>query len=129
MPGARLASPEARGPNPDCLENLRHFPGPQHGVNLGNLAPELVAIALGQAAGDDEARAPAIALLRGHLEDGVDRFLLGGIDEGARVDDEHLGVRGVGRNLVAGLAGHAQHHLAVDEVLGTAEAEKTYLHF
>jgi hypothetical protein len=29
---------------------------------------------------------------------------------------------------VAGLASHAEHHLAIDEVLGTAEAEKTDFH-
>ena len=36
---------------------------------------------------------------------------------------------GVGRDFVAGLARHAQHHLAIDEVLGTAEAEESDLHW
>ena len=69
-----------------------------------------------------------VALLGGHLQNRVDRLLLGGVDERAGVDDQHLGARGVGRDLVSGVAGHAQHHLAVDEILGAAEAEETNFH-
>ena len=63
-----------------------------------------------------------------HLEDGVDRLLLRVVDERAGVDDDHVGVGRVGRDLVPGLLGDAQHHLAVDEVLGAAEGEKADLH-
>jgi hypothetical protein len=63
-----------------------------------------------------------------HLEDGVDRLLLRRIDEGARVHDDHVGVAASAVSLVPGLLGHAQHHLAVDEVLRAAEREKADLH-
>src|SRR4029078_11511160 len=78
-------------------------------------------------AGHDQAL--AVALVLGHLEDGVDRLLLGVVDEGAGVDDDDVGVARVGRDLVARLLGVAEHHLAVDEVLGTTEGDETYLHW
>ena len=71
----------------------------------------------------------AVALLLRHLEDRVDRFLLRAVDERAGVHDEHVSVLGVGRDLVSRLLGEAQHHLAVDEVLGAAERDKTNLQF
>ena len=46
--------------------------------------------------------APGGLVLR-QLEDGVDRLLLGPVDEGAGVDDEDVGLGGVvGRQLMAG---------------------------
>ena len=36
-----------------------------------------------------------------HLEDGVDRFLLGLVDEGAGVDDEDVGVGGIAGELMS----------------------------
>jgi hypothetical protein len=69
----------------DGREDPGHFARAEHGVDLGDLLAQLVAVALGQAARDDEALADAGLLERGHLEDGVHRLLLGAIDEGARV--------------------------------------------
>ena len=55
-----------------------------------------------------------------HFEDGVDGLLLGGIDEGAGVDDEDFGVfRGVGEAR-AGAVEQAHHDFRVDEVFGAA---------
>jgi hypothetical protein len=56
-----------------------------------------------------------------HFEDGVDRFLLRVVDEGAGVDDDDVGVGGVRRDLVPSLLGVAQHDFAIDEILGTTE--------
>ena len=58
-------------------------------VDLGQGGGQLVAVALGHAAGDDEAGARPALLAEG--EDGVDRLLAGGLDEGARVDDDEVG--------------------------------------
>ncbi len=69
-----------------------------------------------------------LALELRHLEDGVDRLLLGRVDERAGVDDDDVGVAGVGGDLVPGLSRVAQHDLAVDEVLRAAERDEADLH-
>ena len=89
-------------------------------VDLRNLLLQLIAIALGHAAGDDQLAAGNLLFELGHLQNGVDRFLLGAIDKGAGVHDLHVGLRRVGGNLVPVLLGHAEHDLGVDEILGTA---------
>ena len=60
-------------------------------VDLGQRVAQLVAVALGHATGDDEAGAGAAAV--GQSQDGVDRLLAGGLDEGARVDHDEVGAR------------------------------------
>ena len=57
----------------------------------------------------------------GHLEDGVDRLLLGAVDECARVHDEHVRTLGVRRDFVARLLGQSEHDLGVDEILRATE--------
>ena len=98
-------------------------------VDLGDVLLDLVAVALDQAAGDDEALgfAAVLLLVLDHLEDGVDGLLLGGVDEAAGVDDEDLGVFGVGGELAAGVVEQAHHDLGVDEVLGAAEGDEADL--
>ena len=66
--------------------------GAQHGVHLRDLRPDVVTEALHQAAGDNQPARLAIALEARHLENGIHRFLLGGIDEAASVDDDDVGV-------------------------------------
>ena len=55
-----------------------------------------------------------------HFEDGVDGLLLGGIDEGAGVDDEDIGLVDMGGEARAGAIEQAHHDLGVDEVFGAA---------
>ena len=55
-------------------------------------------------------------------------FLFGLVDEGAGVDDDHVGVVGVGGDLVPRVAREAEHHLAVDEVLRATEGDKADFH-
>jgi hypothetical protein len=117
-----------RGGPADGLDDLRDFAGPEHRVDLRNLRLELLSIPLRHAAGDDEPLALAGLLQLGHLENGVDRFLLRLVDERARVDDEHVGVGGVARELMTGLLGEPKHHLGVDEVLRAAEGDHSNLH-
>ena len=64
-------------------------------------------------------------LVLGHFENGVDGFLLGRIDEAAGVDDEHVGLIGMRRELVPARGELAHHDFAVDQILGTAQADKT----
>ena len=110
------------------LDDGRHSPVPSTASISGISRLQLLAVALGEAAGDDQARAAPIPLLLGHFEDRVDRFLLGVVDERAGVHDDHVGLRWRGRDLVARLLREAQHHLAVDEILGAPQRDKTDLH-
>ena len=86
---------------------------------------DIAAIALHQAAGDDQLLGAADFLVLGHFEDGVDRLLLGGIDEAAGVDDEHVGLIGMRRELVAFGDELAHHDFTIDEVFGTAQTDET----
>ena len=54
-------------------------------------------------------------------------LLLGGVDEGAGVDDQDVGVGGVGCNLGAGEVEQAHHDFRVDEVFGAAEGDEADL--
>jgi hypothetical protein len=58
-----------------------------------------------------------------HFEDGVDRFLFGLIDEAARVDDQHIGLFRLARQVEIILRRTTQHDLGVDQVFGAAEAD------
>ena len=113
---------------PDGVDDLLDLAGAEQGVDLRNLGAELVAIPLRHASGDHEPPALAGLLVLRHLQDGVDRFLLGLVDERARVDDEHIGFVGVTGKLMSCLLSEAQHHLGVDEVLGAAEGDQANLH-
>ena len=86
------------------LGELEHVARAEEVIDLGHLRAELGRVALREAARDDELLAGAELLQLGHLEDRVDRLLLGLADEAARVDDDDLGLVGLGRQLeVAGL--------------------------
>jgi hypothetical protein len=56
----------------------------------------------------------------GHFEDGIYGFLLGGVDEGAGINDEDFGFFGMGGETGAGAVEQAHHDLGVYEVFGTA---------
>jgi len=96
------------------------FAGADYSVHFGDALANFVAVALDQAAGDDEFFGTARGLVAGHFQDGVDGLLLGGVDETARVDDEDFGLFGMGGEACAGAVQQTHHHLGVDEVFGTA---------
>jgi len=89
---------------------------------------EFVPIAFRQAAGDHEPLTLARFLQFGHLENRVDRFLFRLVDERAGVDDQHVRVRRVAGELMAGLLGEPEHHLRIDEVLRAAEGNHSNFH-
>ena len=115
-------------PAADRLDDARHFAGAEDRIDFRDFLLELVAITLGQAPGDDQAPARRLLLQLGHLENRVDRLLLGPIDERTGVDDEHVGAVGFRRDLVARLFGQAKHHLGVDEILRAPEGDEADFH-
>ena len=116
-----------RGRNARSVQDVFELTGADDCVDLGDVLPDLVAVALHQAAGDDDALGAAFGLVLDHLEDGRDRLLLGGVDEAAGVDDDDLGVFGVGGEGGSVVVEHAHHHFGVDEVFGTAKRDEADL--
>jgi len=88
---------------------------------------EILGEALRHAAGDDQlllAAALLHALVLVDLEDVADRLLLGGIDEGAGVDDDDIGLIRVIHEGERALLQLADHDLAVDPVLRATQADE-----
>ena len=102
--------------------------GADDGVDFGDVFTDLVAVPLDEAAGDDEFLGAATVgdLVLDHLEDGVDGLLLGGVDEGAGVHDEDVGVFGGRGELGTVVMQEAHHDFGVDEVFGTAKGDEAY---
>src|SRR5882724_9537306 len=109
----------------DQLPHLAQLVEPHEAVDLGDLPRQVGAEAVDHAAGDEHLLDP-LALLPHHFEDGVDRLLLCLLDEGAGVDDDGLGALQLGDDLIASAGELPQHHLAVDEVLGAAQADHAH---
>ena len=93
-----------------------------HEVNLRQRVGELLAIALCHAAGDHKPRALSADVAQG--EDGLDGLLSGGLDEGAGVDDDEIGIGGVVSRHVALRRELADELVGVHLVLRTAEGLK-----
>ena len=102
------------------LEDRLQFAGADYGVDFWDALLDFVAVALDEAAGDNELAGRTGGLEAGHFEDGVDGFLLGRVDEATGVDDEDLGFFWVRGEACAGAVEQAHHDLGVDEVLGAA---------
>ena len=66
---------------PGGSENALQFAGADHGIDFRNILLNLVAEAFHQAAGYDQFLGTPCRLVPRHLEDGIDRFLLGTVDE------------------------------------------------
>ena len=94
-------------------------------VDLGNLGPQLVGVALREAADDEQALDLPGRLGRRGAQDHIDRLLLGVADEAAGVDDHHLGVGAVAveRHAVAGRREARHQVLRVDRILRAAERD------
>jgi hypothetical protein len=58
------------------------------------------------------------------FENGIDTFFLGGVDERAGVDDDHVGAGGVIGDFDAALHQRTEHDLGIDQVLGATEADQ-----
>src|SRR5262252_4806466 len=86
--GARRRRRTADGP-----DDVRYFASSEDGVDFRNFLAELVAVALRKTAGHDETLTVALCLVPRHVEDRVNRFLLGGVDESASIDDDDVRTR------------------------------------
>ena len=97
--GAGSAGRTTARSGPGLAPSVTGTPKPAHRVGLGQRLGQLVAVALGEAAGDDEP-APVLpaAVEREH---GVDRLLPGVLDEGAGVHHHQIGTIGAARKLIA----------------------------
>jgi hypothetical protein len=111
------------------LRDVVELAGADEGVDFRNLRAQLVAVALDEAAGDDQPTATAVRLHPRRFEDGLDRLLLRRVDKPARVDDDGVGLGRVARQLVTFGFEPPHHHLAVHEVFRTAQTDESdFLH-
>ena len=94
-----------------CFQDRFQFAGSDHGVDFRDVSADFVAVALDEAARDDELLGAAMGFVAGHFENGVDRLLPGGVDKGAGVDDEDLGIFGAAGQAGAGAVEQAHHDL------------------
>ena len=101
----------------------------KEGVDFGKLGGEIGGVTLREAPSDNK-------LLSGLgtmestavcLEDCTDALLLGGINEAARINQNHIGIVGLGGELIAVEFGIAEHDLGIDEIFGAAKADKADL--
>ena len=96
-------------------------------IHLGHFGGEFLGKALRHAPGDDQFLMrlfPAQPAVLMGFKDRADGFLLCRVDEGAGIDDQHIGCIRIGSDLHAALENAAQHHLRVGEIFGAAEADK-----
>ena len=113
-----MQRPRARPRFVDDFSNFREGAGAHDGIDFRHELAQLRAVALRQATRDDEQLTAPLALRV--LQDDVGRLFFGGIDERAGVDDDRLGVAGIGREGPAVRRESAQHDFAVDEIFCAA---------
>ena len=99
-----------------------------HGVHLGDLLLDLAAVALRQAAGDDDFQVGVCLLVGAGLEDILDGFGLGALDEATGVDQDHIGLAQVGHRLVACRQQDMHHAVQIDLVFGAAKGNTRNFH-
>ena len=112
----------------DDRRDLGHLVQTDEGVDfVMQVAREIFREPLAHAARHDELLLLA-ALLQPlvlvHFEDVADRLLLGRVDERAGVDDDHVGLFGLGNHHHARLMQMAHHDLAIDEIFGASEGDE-----
>ncbi len=101
---------------------------PQKQVDLGDLVLQFLLIALDEAPDRHDRFDVALLFELGGAQDGVDRFLLGGVDEAAGIDENDVGVRQVGGHHRA--VAHQVSHQAfgIDRRFIAAERDDAELH-
>lgn len=113
----------------DDLGNLFDLVDAHEGVDFGKEFGKFFAETLRQAAGNDQALSAVLGFAEfGGFENGVDTFFLGGVDEGAGVDDDDIGAGGVVGDFDTAFHERAEHDLGIDEVLGAAEGDEAHAH-
>ena len=90
-------------------------------INLGNLLKYLVAVALGEASGDNDRADESVFFEADHLQNCVDSLLLGGVDKRAGVDYNCVEALEIVRIFKSGVLKLCKHQLTVDLILRAAE--------
>jgi hypothetical protein len=116
-----------------AVEDVRQVGGevgvavePQDGIRLGQLGGQPLAVPLRQAPHGHHRSGPAARFEIRGLQDGVDRVLLGRLDEAAGVDDRDVGGRRVVGHLPS-LRRQAPGQLfGVDLVAGAAQGDQRH---
>ena len=98
----------------------------QEQINLRNLLEKILFVPLGQAACHHQQAAAAGFLELGHFQNGIDGFLLGGLDEAAGVDHEDIRLFGIGGEQKAVLLQEAQGRFGIHPVLVAAQGDDAY---
>ncbi len=101
---------------------------PEEQVHFGDLGLQFLLIALDQAPHRHDRLDVALLLELGGPQDRVDRFLLGGVDEAAGVDENHIGVGQVGRDHRAVTDQVSHEPLGIDRRFVAAEGDDAELH-
>ena len=113
-------------PGADNFSDLLDVPGAQASINFGDVGQEFIAITLHQATRHDELLAGAGFLHGGGFKDGLNAFLLRGVNESAGVHHQDVGLLQLIRDGVALEPQVPQHDLAIHEVLGTAQGHEAH---
>ncbi len=103
--------------------NLLQLVESDEGVDFRKFPGEFGGEALRHAAGDNQAligMAPVQAAVAVGFENGSDALGFGGVDKGAGVDDENIGLGGVGSEIHPSGAEVAEHDFRVDQIFGAA---------
>ena len=104
------------------LRNLRVRARTDDRIDLRDERPQLLTVSLREAPGDDEPL--IVALRRCVFENHVGRLGLRRIDERARIDDDRVGIGGIGDEFPALEAERPDHHFGIDEVLRASQTDK-----
>ena len=118
-------------PGKGAADQPMHVPGladAQQAVDLRDVPHQLLRVALGQAPRHAEPPALPGPFILGHLKDGLDRLLLGGLNKPAGVDQQHVRLRGELRQLKPVPLKQIQHLLRVHTVFDTAQRDNPNLH-
>ncbi len=113
-----------RSIQPRRSQNLLQLARPNHGVDFRNVLPNLVPIALHQAPGDNQPSRFAGHFVLRHFQNRVHRFLLGRVDKRAGVHNEDFSRLDIRGHLGARAIEQSHHHLAVNEIFRTAQADE-----
>ncbi len=88
-------------------------------IDLRHLLLNLVPIPLHQTPGNNQFPRTAGLFVPGHLQNRIDGFLLGRVDETACVNHDDFRIGRISRNLMPARGEHTHHDFRVDEVFGT----------
>ncbi len=107
------------------VADLRDLVNAHERVHFRHEPGQFVAETLRQAAGNDDGLAALIGVAQfDGFENGVHALLLRGINEGAGVDDDGVGLRGVVGDFDAALEQRAEHDFGVHQIFGAAKGNQ-----